>query len=109
MKWFCHIFALYLIALSCLPCSDGDSGHGRLSSETSSAVQSASQTTGHQHGNDLCSPLCTCACCGSVVTTLHFTPTISKPAISSTKKIAFYNSSFIQEVYLSIWQPPKIS
>jgi hypothetical protein len=100
------IFSFYVLALSCMPCSDKDD------SNYMSADQSTFATTDHSdHDNDTenCSPFCMCACCGQSFSSpfSHYSLSLHVPV--SLEKFPVYNASFVSEVYLSIWQPPKIS
>jgi hypothetical protein len=89
-----------------MPCSDKDD------SNYMSADQSTFATTDHSdHDNDTenCSPFCMCACCGQSFSSpfSHYSLSLHVPV--SLEKFPVYNASFVSEVYLSIWQPPKIS
>jgi len=113
MKVLVKIFAIYMIALSLVPCGDGGGG----------VVEIANHFLGveHQHisdheqhsngcGDDTCTPFCICSCCSSAVDTptkLPFriktptpSPNITPSCIRNEVSFAFNNS---------IWQPPKFS
>jgi len=78
-----------------------------------SADQTISATTDHSdHDSDTenCSPFCMCACCGQSFSTNLFQQfSLAKQGPFQIKKFPAYNASFITEVCLSIWQPPKLS
>ncbi|MBK6819582.1 MAG: hypothetical protein IPG85_08385 [Bacteroidetes bacterium] len=77
-----------------------------------SADQSTYTTTDHSdHDSDTenCSPF-VCACCGQTLTVLCFANySLALHVPVSVEKFPLYNASFASEVYLSIWQPPKLS
>lgn len=69
---------------------------------------------GHTHDkeSDLCSPFCSCNCCGSItlifVSQLNFELiTVSTSLIEA--KETFYISKHFSNFYGSIWQPPQIA
>lgn len=100
------IFSFYLLALAVMPCSDKDN------CQYQSADQSTFATTDHSdHDSDTenCSPFCMCACCGQFFSSpfSHYSLSLHVPV--SLEKFPVYKASFVSEVYLSIWQPPKIS
>lgn len=69
MKLFCPLFALYLLALACVPCNDGE--HDHHDEGDRSAMESTSGDAEHSHSDcaDYCSPFCQCSCCGTVTIT----------------------------------------
>jgi hypothetical protein len=100
------LFSFYLLALAVMPCSDKDD------CKYPSGEQTTFATTDHSdHDNDTenCSPFCMCACCGQSFSSpfSHYSLSLHVPV--SLEKFPVYNASFVSEVYLSIWQPPKIS
>ncbi|MEO6732271.1 MAG: DUF6660 family protein [Ferruginibacter sp.] len=103
MKFLGHIFALYLLALSCVPCGDRDEAKDK-------AIQNISATTNHQphqQGNEVCTPFCTCACCAA---SAFFQPTVSFkiPKLVFKTVIINYETSFQSYDFHSVWEPPKI-
>ncbi|MEZ4773104.1 MAG: DUF6660 family protein [Bacteroidia bacterium] len=106
MKIFTLIFSFYLFALAVMPCSDKDD------CKYQGADQSTFASTDHSdHDTDTenCSPFCMCACCGQSITNIFYPTTLRNLTPIATKYFPVYNASFVSEVYLSIWQPPKIS
>ncbi len=80
MRAFVILLAAYLAIIACLPCADA-----------AVLVEHARTTLaedGHEHpdGTDQCSPLCLCACCGSVAPAV---PTILALRISIAKELPF--------------------
>jgi hypothetical protein len=106
VKFFTLIFSFYLLALAVMPCSDKDDCNYM------SADQSTLATTDHSdHDNDTenCSPFCLCACCGQSISSTFYPTALYNLTPVPTQDIPVYNAPFVSEVYLSIWQPPKIS
>ncbi len=106
MRFFMIIFSIYFLALSIMPC--GDIHHPGSNENTQSEISSPGHSdAGHA---DLCSPFCTCSCCGTSMAfklfeyfnaSLFNTLYISKQIVS---RDIFFISSFFDK----IWQPPKI-
>ncbi len=85
-----------------MPCKDTCQDAGELKSTLSN--------THHSDNNEeACSPFCICACCGQSYTSIYYTSNLISNTTPSSEKIAATAPSFISEVYLSIWQPPKLS
>lgn len=108
MKQFLRIFCLYLFALSCLPCSDGEHGHEALSSGGETTVLAASQDcpSSHEHCTDFCSPLCTCACCGSIVLNLGLEMLSAQAAVTHNTLSFSYQSPFSAVHRQTLFRPP---
>lgn len=109
MKIINFILSIYLVALSCLPCADmEESSLSHLSSEI------AQNHEGHTHDkeSDLCSPFCSCNCCGSItlifVSQLNFELIPFSTSLIEAKE-TFYISKHFSNFYGSIWQPPQIA
>ena len=103
MKVLTLIFSFYLLAMAVRPCSDCDF------QDVKRDIYTTSEHSDHESGNENCSPFCICACCGQSITNIFYPSTIYrlKPVVEEIFPI--YYTSFFSEVYLSIWQPPKIS
>lgn len=104
MKLLPLLFSLYILLLSCIPCSDNN-----VCSDSTAAFDISAPThDDHDHHNDLCSPFCVCICCGmSIVPGYTFTASAAEIHTHQTTSPT-YASHFISEVYVNIWQPPKI-
>jgi len=65
----------------------------------------------HDKENDLCSPFCSCNCCGSQIVSFFKITTISFTFVSKSIKtqLPSYTSKFTSNFYGSIWQPPQIA
>ncbi|MBL7885885.1 MAG: hypothetical protein JNJ52_04000 [Flavobacterium sp.] len=111
MKLVNFILSIYLVALSCLPCADME-----VNSAAHKDAHEVAKTThdhdGHDHDkeNDLCSPFCSCNCCGSQIVT-YFKAVVYSFSVTSKgikTSISFYKSTFFSNFYGNIWQPPQI-
>ena len=108
MKWFCQIFSLYLLTLSCLPCSDGEHEHNGQTTGTTTCFTSANNYSDHENCQDTCSPVCGCHCC-SVSFTVRTYPEFSlqKMALPVEKQIFPCYSFYVNDVALAIDHPPQ--
>lgn len=111
MFWFARIFALYLLVLGCLPCVDFE--HDRHLQQTNARVvfkTADTQACGHHHGcNDLCSPLCTCACCGCVTTSVKapfLEPLVAGPLVEEVQTGFFYQAPLSAAHIAALFRPP---
>jgi hypothetical protein len=103
MRLFKIILAVYIVALSLVPCSDGiDKGHHEIANIEASSHSEA----GHPDHAEECTPFCNCTCCGLALLTAADSFSFE---IESSSSIDFFykNSSAISLTY-SIWLPPKI-
>lgn len=113
MKFAIHIFTIYILSLSIVPCGDGGNG----------IVEIAKHFFGveHQHisdhdqdsngcGGDICSPFCVCNCC-SITLDIPTQPIfLVKNLLPISTKIFTFFSNFISfSFHHSIWQPPKFN
>ena len=103
MKLFTTILSVYILVLIALPCIDAPND---ISVHKLELNHSAADP--HQNETAHCSPFCTCDCCCSPV--LH-TNTIIQISASTLAEHKYpgYISLFISTLFVSIWQPPKIS
>ena len=87
-----------------MPCLDADTC-------TDETLSMSSEHDHSQDEGDLCSPFCTCTCCGCVgfvaCTPVFFSDDVDKN-INSLVLIAPYKSTFVSSYFYSFWQPPKI-
>ncbi len=110
MKLLNYILSIYLIALSCLPCADME-----VSSAAHKVVEISSnhdeKSHNHDKENDLCSPFCSCNCCGSQIVSYFKVSNFSFAIVSKNIKtqLPSYTSKFASNFYGSIWQPPQIA
>ena len=86
-----------------MPCADAEP------IIANSKVTISSQSSQHSH-KDVCSPFCTCNCCGCqgfVFNTIYNYKIISIKKIIA-KKVPKYKTILTFYFYGSIWQPPQI-
>ena len=107
MKILNLILSVYLVFLSCIPCSDTINDV-----KVSDSVSNSKSTDKHSHetSDDFCSPFCFCNCCGQTILNYQTAQLTSfQTAIQEIKVLNLnYNSSLISVFSGSIWQPPKI-
>jgi len=109
VKLLNYILSIYLVALSCLPCADME-----VNSAAHKVVEISAnhdeKSHNHDKENDLCSPFCSCNCCGSQIVSyfkmLNYNFTVVSKTI--TTQLPSYASQFTSNFYGSIWQPPQI-
>lgn len=107
MKQFLRIFCLYLFILSCLPCSDGEHGHGALSGGGIAMLTVPQDSHSHEHCPDFCSPFCTCTCCGCNVSTNRVAVLQLNTVNLLTSKPSSFYKSFIPDAHRSaLFRPP---
>jgi len=65
----------------------------------------------HEHQKELCSPFCTCACCGISIyqSTIHFYSVEKKIEVNLEERNPFYAFIYAKDISSIIWQPPKCS
>ncbi len=88
-----------------------------LRSKTSNSIDMALQQGNHNEGHshksekDLCSPFCSCSCCGMQIVTDLGTITYNFPVLlgKSTPTVPHYRSVLIPSFSGSVWQPPQIN
>lgn len=106
VKFLTILFSVYILFLNCIPCSDQENCQKLSSEQTYTATTDHSD---HQHDTDFCSPFCTCSCCGHTCKVSSFYLPL-EPAFSTlNSEVPAFQTSLIHEVFLPIWQPPKIS
>ncbi|WP_409932583.1 DUF6660 family protein [Xanthocytophaga flavus] len=101
------ILGLWIWALSCIPCRDLLPLSQNFDSGPMISIDTCCQA---DQGETLhvCSPLCTCNCCGlSLITPLQISFSISVPAKSSSRS---FQDMIVRPVQVSssFWQPPKL-
>lgn len=111
MKTIIHIFTIYVLALSLIPCSDG--GNGIVEILNHSLGLEHEHIVDHtQHsnscGDDQCAPFCICTCCTSAVdfpSKNQFSVKLFSP--TPEEKPSFYQNVIISAFTSTVWQPPK--
>lgn len=109
MKWLNIILSIYLIILSCMPCTD-DVVNVDVSNSSHSELTLNHENHSHDDKEDTCPPFCICNCCGIQVMTYSAIVTFDFPF--TFKKIqpkhTFYKSTLSSSFFGRIWQPPQL-
>lgn len=104
MRFITFIMALFILSLSCIPCADevvsAMSGHEKS--------QVAQQDGQHPKHTDYCSPLCICACCGTV-SFVSVAANVECPVIPVPRSFVVFDTSSLQDLPIPVWQPPQLS
>lgn len=100
MRLIAYILTLWVLLLSCIPCSDQATTKGAVIQYTAAAA--------NQHTHiDTCSPFCICACCAtSPVLSEQITWSRCAPELSVTHTAFCF--SFVEEFPIDVWQPPQL-
>lgn len=104
MKIIAFIMAVMVLVLGCLPCQDNEAAwvHGET---MHLAVNDDHDKAPHE---DLCSPLCSCACCSTA--SVHNPPALL--ATSPGEAVVYYADAYLGAVInisLPVWQPPQLA
>ena len=97
------ILAMTFMAMTLIPCADGCDNDSHQKELTIQAAQEH-----HEQHKDVCSPLCSCSCCSTQITVIHF-PSIAFVSPEVSQRFSVFKQPFVSSFYASIWQPPKIS
>jgi hypothetical protein len=94
--------------LTCLPCTDIVLNDSKKISDIS--ISKYHHDSDDEHDYNTCTPFCHCACCGVSVIIQDFCFWKPKLFLDSNFVIAknFYAKQIVEEVYINIWQPPKL-
>nr|WP_315202064.1 DUF6660 family protein [uncultured Flavobacterium sp.] len=108
MKLLNTILSFIFLILSSMPCADMETNN---SAHTKTEFVSNDNNHSHNKENDLCSPFCTCNCCGAQVLSYQANVVFDFSTISAviTKSLPTYKSIFSSNFFGSIWQPPQIA
>ncbi len=101
-NYLSKIFAIYILLLAIIPCSDICTSSSCLPDDKLHLEQSSYED---DHGKDLCSPLCICLCCNyvtSVSDKFNFAHFEFQSSFSN-----IYNQHFLHHVLESDSPPPK--
>ncbi|MBA4849964.1 DUF6660 family protein [Emticicia sp. BO119] len=106
MNQLANIFlSFYLLFLVCMPCHDtNETVEEKIQTIVSSQTDSqACQGT----GSDFCSPLCSCACCGTLMISPYSTQISVFQAVQG--KATFPRETKATANFISLlWQPPQL-
>ncbi|MEO6175008.1 MAG: DUF6660 family protein [Flavobacterium circumlabens] len=110
MKIISFILTIYMLSLSGISCADTYM-YNSVSKSAHLTQSNHNEGASHKGEKDLCSPFCSCACCGiQVVSNLNdasFDFPLNIKEISP--KVSQYQSILISSFTGSIWQPPQIN
>ncbi len=112
MRLAIHIFNIYILALSFVPCGDSGAGIVKIAKHFF-GVEYKDISDHNQHsdgcGDDVCSPFCICECCSTTLDIPTKSLIIVKYLLPIPTKVLTSFSNFISSSFHhSIWQPPKI-
>ncbi|WP_394349673.1 DUF6660 family protein [Adhaeribacter soli] len=106
MKWFNYILSIYLIIISCMPCTDQEPATSFSSVITANTHVDAQHPT---HAEDACSPLCICTCCSGFTIQANTFHNFQTLTVGFKTEFPIYPQSNWLDLSFSIWQPPKLS
>ncbi|MBD3863398.1 hypothetical protein IEG06_08035 [Olleya marilimosa] len=102
MKFLAFILAITMLALSAMPCSDGQNVEDQQQEEI---------TAEHNHqedSDDSCPVTCICNCCGM---SISYEPLAIFQLLTfnkiPTKLVSTYQSNYRFDFQSNIWQPPQ--
>jgi len=75
----------------------------------SQAISKTADHEDHEHDKDHCPPFCQCTCCGVAGFYELTAPVLPVISLSIADNISIYTAPTLSEVYINIWQPPKLS
>lgn len=113
MKIAIHMFTIYMLTLSLVPCGDENGGIIEIANHIL-GIEHIHVSDHDQHssgcGDDTCSPFCACSCCSIPIDIPVKLPVLKEYLLlMSTDKPLFY-SDFIPSSFIhSIWHPPIYS
>jgi hypothetical protein len=100
LKIVAVILSLYIIALTMVPCVDNHL--------TGSEAATELCQKNNDSDIDLCSPFCTCDCCGTIIS---FELLVFFNSITVTPSVQkfYFRTPDVTEIAIAFWQPPRIS
>jgi hypothetical protein len=104
MKLFCFILSVYVVMLSAMPCCTDTDCQIKATAKKELAGKSSQKEKACQG----CSPFFTCGTCMGFILSKPFTPNLKPIAETPEKMFVVYQQPYVQQVSLSIWQPPQI-
>jgi len=110
MKVLFPILAVYLLLVFLMPCTD------MRATETLKQHKHSEEIANKKHYDssdslDLCSPFCSCNCCGKISGFVFQWDIIQFrdiKKITFSEQILHYTPQYIPNFFEDIWQPPKI-
>ena len=105
VKLLCLLLSFYVMLLSLKPCcSDNDCRDNKDVSKKELSRNASSKEKECQG----CSPFFTCGSCVGFILAKPFTSSLKPIAETPAKIYGAYQQPYVQQVSLSIWQPPKL-
>ena len=105
MRPVAFILAIIVLALSCMPCTDGANAMGKRKATNDLAKSSNRQNNRDQ--SDSCSPFCQCACCAGFPIN-HTIANIQVVISDYIKEYSNFPDSTLISISFPIWQPPQL-
>jgi hypothetical protein len=106
MNQLMNIFlSFYLLLLACMPCHDVVESTGKT--EQTIVRSDTDSKADHGTDSDFCSPLCSCACCGTIM----ISPYAARISVfmARTVQVKFPNETKDTANFISLlWQPPQL-
>lgn len=106
MKIIRFLISFYIAALSVLPCNDimAHNDHEKMDSEV--IEQTHTEDTSHE---DVCTPFCTCSCCGAVLSLPSKIEYVLTKPIALSNYIFPYQLNYTFNFIKGVWHPPAYS
>ena len=108
MKCLSCILSFYFLMLSLLPCTDTCASENEVQGGRDRLVSGEHSGCGHEQEDDLCSPFCTCTCCGQVTAGFKTPGFHSGRLILSSAASFTYRTPLQREFPDGIFRPPKV-
>ncbi len=102
-RFFSILFAIYIVSVTCMPCSDGDA----CADENEIEVNLTLSDDHSEEEGDFCSPFCVCSCCNSHVNQPKYF-SFSFETVESQTLYSAIGFNDIQRISYAIWQPPRL-
>lgn len=105
MKLLTFILSIYVLLLSTVSCTDDVESHNE-----GDKIEISVNTDDHNHSEncDFCSPFCSCACCGSVVTLFSNTILVDTSINRLPKYLFRYSFDYSFNYNIGVWRPPNL-
>ncbi|TPE46201.1 DUF6660 family protein [Pontibacter mangrovi] len=105
MKHLTVLWAMLILALSCLPCMDGSAAFAEGHATT---VQADEHHRDDAQDEDMCTPLCECHCCGGIKVAFH-APFMPVPqVVQLTASPGAYVARSAANPSFPFWHPPRV-
>ncbi|WP_374755920.1 DUF6660 family protein [Larkinella punicea] len=105
---FCLLTSFYIVILSVLPCADGCS-YMLVRDQPTQIANDQHSHDSQSATSDLCSPLCSCDCCGTVLDQPLILPHTFQEWQPVAQVVPMLTMPALPLVALTTWQPPQLS